>query len=120
MGGAAGFEVDRADAALGTPPHALVMATATGFSDVYQHVVEEVLLSDSKQGGTVNPLVKGDIVYFEGPKGGAVFSVGVDRLVWVPSPTTATTTTFRASPATCCGDSLLRTLFERVADKLAT
>jgi N,N-dimethylformamidase len=76
MGGAGGFEVDRADIALGTPPHALVLATSTGFSDVYQHVVEEVLISDSKQGGTVNPLVKGDLVYFEGPRGGAVFSVG--------------------------------------------
>ena len=76
QGGAGGFEIDRADAALGTPPHALVLATATGFSDVYQHVVEEVLMSNSKQGGTVNPLVKADVVYFEGPKGGAVFSVG--------------------------------------------
>ena len=76
QGGAGGFEVDRADAALGTPPHALVTASAQGFSDAYQHVVEEVLSSDSQQGGTVNPLVKGDLVFFEGPKGGAVFSVG--------------------------------------------
>ena len=76
MGGAGGFEVDRADPALGTPPHALVMATTTGFSDVYQHVVEEVISSDSQQGGTVNPLVKGDMVYFETSEGGAVFSVG--------------------------------------------
>ena len=28
------------------------------------------------QGGSVNPLVRGDIVFYEGPKGGAVFSVG--------------------------------------------
>ena len=83
MGGAGGFEVDRADSALGTPPHALVMASASGFSDGYQHVVEEVLLSDSKQGGTVNPLVRGDMVYFEGPKGGAVFSVG--SIAWCGS-----------------------------------
>ena len=39
-------------------------------------MVEEVLSSDSQQGGTVNSLVKGDLVFFEGPKGGAVFSVG--------------------------------------------
>ena len=83
MGGAGGHEVDRADAALGTPSHALVLASATGFSDVYQHVVEEVLLSDSKQGGTVNPLVRGDMVYFEGRKGGAVFSVG--SIAWCGS-----------------------------------
>ncbi|MDQ6673542.1 MAG: LamG domain-containing protein [Chloroflexota bacterium] len=76
MGGAAGFELDRADASLGTPPHALVLATATGFSDSYQHVVEEVGLSSSLQGGTVEPRVRADMVYFETPNGGAVFSVG--------------------------------------------
>ncbi len=76
MGGAGGYEVDRADIALGTPPHALVLATATGFSDVYQHVVEEVISMNPDQGGTENPLARGDMVCFEGPKGGAVFSVG--------------------------------------------
>ena len=76
MGGAGGFEVDRADQALGTPSHALVLATTTGFTDVYQHVVEEVISSDSQQGGTVSPLVKGDMVYFETAEGGEVFSVG--------------------------------------------
>jgi N,N-dimethylformamidase len=76
MGGAGGYEVDHADQSLGTPPHALVLATATGFSDVYQHVVEEVISMNPDQGGTENPLVRGDMVYFEGPKGGAVFSVG--------------------------------------------
>jgi N,N-dimethylformamidase len=76
QGAAAGFEIDRADIDLGTPPHALVLATATGFSDLYQHVIEEALLMDGMQGGTVNPMVKSDIVFYEGPKGGAVFSVG--------------------------------------------
>jgi len=76
MGGAAGFELDRADAGLGTPPHALVLATASGFSDSYQHVIEEVGLANSLQGGTAEPRVKGDMVFFETPNGGAVFSVG--------------------------------------------
>ncbi len=76
MGGAAGFEVDRADAALGTPAHALIVATATGFSDSYQHVIEEVGLANSLQGGTVEPRVKADMVFYETPNGGAVFSVG--------------------------------------------
>ena len=75
MGGAGGFEVDRADASLGTPDHALVVATTTGLSDDYQHVVEEVANSNPREGGTTNPLVRGDMVYFEGPKDGAVFSV---------------------------------------------
>jgi N,N-dimethylformamidase len=74
--GAAGYEIDRADFALGTPPHALILATATGFSDSYQHVVEEILSTDGERGGTASPLVRADIVYFEGPRGGAVFSVG--------------------------------------------
>lgn len=74
--GAGGFELDRVDYGLGTPPHTLLLATATGFSDSYQHVIEEVLQSDSKQGGSTNPLVKGDMVYFRYPNEGAVFSVG--------------------------------------------
>jgi N,N-dimethylformamidase len=76
MGGAAGLEVDRLDERLGTPPHALLLASAKGFSDSYQHVVEEVVTSDSRQGGPVSPFVRADMVYFEGPNGGAVFSVG--------------------------------------------
>lgn len=37
-------------------------------------MIEEVLSSDSRQGGTVNPKVRADMVYCEYPKGGAVFS----------------------------------------------
>jgi len=74
--GAAGFELDRFDHDLGTPAHALLLATASGFSDVYQHVIEEVTLMDNKQGGTTNPLVKADIVYMKYPNDGAAFSVG--------------------------------------------
>ena len=72
--GAAGFEMDRAERSLGTPAHALVLASSSGHSDSYQHVIEEVLMSDSQQGGTVNSKVRADMVYFEYPKGGAVFS----------------------------------------------
>lgn len=72
--GAAGLEFDRLDHVLGTPPHALLLATATGFSALYDHVVEEVLVADSKQSGPVNARVRADIVLFEYPGGGAVFS----------------------------------------------
>src|SRR6185312_8630599 len=64
MDGAAGLEVDRLDVSLGTPPHALLLASASGFSDSYQHVVEEVASSDSPQGGTVSPFVRGDMTFF--------------------------------------------------------
>lgn len=74
--GAAGFEIDRADSKLGTPDHALVLATARGFSDSYQHVVEEILETDSRRGGPVSPEVRSDMVYLPYPNDGAVFSVG--------------------------------------------
>ena len=74
--GAAGDEVDRLDFALGTPSHALLLATATGFTNDYQHVIEENNLEDSQQGGAVNPFLRSDIVFFETPRGRAVFSVG--------------------------------------------
>ncbi len=76
LNGAAGFEIDRADTGLGTPEHALVIAEAIGFSDNYQSVSEEILLSDSLQGGPVSPTVRADVLYYEGPNDGAVFSVG--------------------------------------------
>ncbi|TCO61156.1 LamG domain-containing protein [Actinocrispum wychmicini] len=73
---AAGMEIDRADPALGTPPHAVVLATADGFSDFFQLAIEDVLTSNSKQGGTVEPRVRADLVFFEYPNGGGVFSTG--------------------------------------------
>jgi N,N-dimethylformamidase beta subunit-like, C-terminal/Concanavalin A-like lectin/glucanases superfamily len=72
--GAAGDEIDRNDQALGTPDHALLLATASGFSDAYLHVIEELL--ESIHWKTEDPLVRSDLLYFECPKGGAVFSVG--------------------------------------------
>jgi len=83
MGGAAGFEVDRADMALGTPPDALVVATARGLSDEYQHCVEELFSTDPKQGGSMSPDVRADMVYFKGINGGGVFSVG--SIAWCGS-----------------------------------
>ena len=76
MGGAAGFEIDRVDDELGTPPHAVVLATARGFSDSYQAVVEDTLMQDSLSGGPVNPNVHADVVYAEHPNGSAVFATG--------------------------------------------
>ena len=59
QGGAGGFEIDRADTELGTPPHALVLATTEGFSDVYQHVIEEVLLERRHAGRLGQPAGEG-------------------------------------------------------------
>ena len=74
--GAGGFEIDRIDRGQGTPDHALLLASAEGFTDLYQVAIEDQLVSAPNTGGSQNPLVRSDMVYFEGPKGGAVFSVG--------------------------------------------
>ena len=74
--GAAGFEIDRLDHALGTPDHALLLASSFGHSDSYQLAIEDQLVTGPGTGGSQHPLVRSDMVYFEGPNGGAVFSVG--------------------------------------------
>ncbi|WP_433272278.1 N,N-dimethylformamidase beta subunit family domain-containing protein [Actinosynnema sp. CS-041913] len=75
-GAAAGMEIDRVDHALGSPPHTVVLATAEGFSDHFQLAIEEVLTSNSRQGGSVEPRVRADLAFFEYPHGGGVFATG--------------------------------------------
>jgi N,N-dimethylformamidase len=73
-GGAAGQEIDRFDADLGSPPHALVLASASDFGPDMLRTKEEFLASvpipfpDGR--------VRADMVFYETPAGGAVFSVG--------------------------------------------
>ena len=75
-GGAAGWEIDRADTRLGTPPHALIVAAATDFPDSYHWVNEEMNHTHSAVNGETNPRVRCDMMFFETPNGGAVFSTG--------------------------------------------
>lgn len=78
-GGAAGEELDRLDFELGTPRHALLLATSSGrHSNLYQRAIEELLqLHVSKgHGGEDDPDVRSDLVYYETPNNGEVFSVG--------------------------------------------
>lgn len=74
--GAASDEIDRADIALGTPHNAVILATASGFSGDYQHVIEERVEVNDASTLPGNPNVRADIAYFLTPQGGAVFSVG--------------------------------------------
>jgi N,N-dimethylformamidase len=77
LDGAAGDEIDRFDLRLGSPPHALVLATsAEKHTDYYQVTVEDVPVMVPGQGGTQSPKVRADMVFFETLRGGAVFSVG--------------------------------------------
>ncbi len=75
-GGAAGSEIDRYDLTLGTPPGAMLLAASEGHSDNYPHVVEEIMFMYPGVGGTQDPAVRADMVYFTTPGGGAVFSTG--------------------------------------------
>ena len=76
-GGAAGFEVDRAEPALGTPSHALVLASSSGYPDGFMLAMEEWLSEDTTWSGPPpEELLRSDMVYFETANGGAVFSVG--------------------------------------------
>ena len=74
--GAAGNELDRADPALGTPSNALVVASSEGHSSLYMLVNEEILVNHPWTDGSNNSMVRADMVFFETPNGGAVFSVG--------------------------------------------
>jgi len=65
-GGAAGNEIDRADQRLGTPPHALVLASSENHGKLYLLVVEEILMSSPSTTGLDNELVRADIVFYEG------------------------------------------------------
>jgi N,N-dimethylformamidase len=73
-GGAAGWEIDRVDFALGTPPHTLTVAVADNFSYAYHWVKEEFNHTQSAINGETQKLVRCDMVFFECPNGGAVFS----------------------------------------------
>jgi N,N-dimethylformamidase len=77
-GGAAGFELDRADPRLGTPPHAVVLASSEKHDLTKFVLVPEDVLSHiwTWPGDPPDKLIRADMVYFETPNGGAVFSVG--------------------------------------------
>ncbi len=73
-GGAAGQEVDRYDTRLGSPEHAVVLASATTFGPDMVRTKEE--FEGSVEYPTPDPYVRADIVFYETAGGGAVFSVG--------------------------------------------
>jgi N,N-dimethylformamidase len=72
-GGASGEEIDRLDVRLGSPQHAVVLASSENHDQSMLRTKEEYL-------STVlpfdDPKVRSDLVFFECPNGGAVFSTG--------------------------------------------
>jgi N,N-dimethylformamidase len=81
LGGAAGEEIDRFDPLLGSPAHALVLATANRFGPDMMKTKEEFLATVPPDPG--DPDVRADVVFFETPHGGAVFSTG--SIAWAGS-----------------------------------
>lgn len=76
-GGAAGFELDRADMSLGTPPDAVILARSEDPPASFFTVPEEVLAGRrTVSGERLEALLRAEIVYFDTIGGGSVFSVG--------------------------------------------
>ena len=76
LGGAAGDELDRADLDLGTPPHTLLLASSGPHSRDMFPVLEDLTEVSANLVAGGDPNVRADMVYFETPEDGAVFSVG--------------------------------------------
>jgi N,N-dimethylformamidase len=75
-GGAAGLELDAFNPGLGSPPWALVVASSEEHSNAFQLVNEEMNVSFAGADGRFSSAVRADMVFFEHPGGGAVFSTG--------------------------------------------
>lgn len=106
--GAAGFELDRADKALGTPAHAVVLATSEGHEPEAPWVLvpeERLTHITTIPGQSEQELIHSDIVFFETPGGGAVFSVG--------------SITYCGSLLTNGGDNDISRLTKNVLDRFA-
>ena len=74
-GGAAGYELDRADPALGSPDNVAVIACSENHIDTYVAVPEELLTHVSTvTGEDPEDLVRADMIYYETPAGGQIFS----------------------------------------------
>ncbi len=83
-GGAAGFELDRADPALGTPEGTAILARSEDPPASFVTVPEELLSHVSTVTGEApDALKRAEIVYFDTRGGGAVFATG--SITWCGS-----------------------------------
>ena len=83
-GGAAGFELDRADLLQGTPPNTLILARSEGHQSHFVPVPEELLgRTATITGEPAADLVRAEMILFETRNGGAVFATG--SITWCGS-----------------------------------
>jgi len=80
-GGAAGLEIDRADATLGSPPGLMLVASADRIGYGGMPAPEEFRTFHRGLDGEQNARVRADLVYFPTANGGGVFSTG--SIAWV-------------------------------------
>ncbi len=83
LGGASGLELDGVDPVLGTPDHCLKLAISADHSPQYLQTVDTMTYNHTAVAAPVNPAVRADMVFFETPRGGAVFSTG--SIAWCAS-----------------------------------
>ena len=84
--GAAGFELDRTDKRLGTPAHAIVIASSEGHRPEAPWVLvpeEQLTHIVTLPGIPAAELIRADLTFFEAPNNGAVFSTG--SITWCGS-----------------------------------
>jgi N,N-dimethylformamidase len=106
-GGAAGFELDRADKRLGSPPNIVVLARSEAHQDHFVAVPEELLSHvNTVTGEAPRDLIRAEIVYFDTQKGGAVFATG--------------SITFCGSLSHHCYDNGVSRMLRNVVTKFAT
>jgi N,N-dimethylformamidase len=84
-GGAAGLELDRYDLEFGTPHNAYLLARSENHTNLMLQVNEEIhfAVRGYYGGGTENPQVRADMIYYKTPNGGALFAPG--SLSWCGS-----------------------------------
>jgi len=76
-GGAAGFELDRADRRLGSPPNIAILARSENHQAHFVAVPEELLSHvNTVTGEAPRDLIRAEIITFETAQGGAVFATG--------------------------------------------
>lgn len=76
LGGASGDEIDAISEDLQAPDGLIHLAEARGHGETYSTPVEEFNDASGLSFRDQKPRIKGDMVYFETGRGGAVFSVG--------------------------------------------
>ena len=82
-GGAVGMEIDRWDPDLGAPPNSVVLASSEDVGIGGLLSVEEFVTTTRALDGVQNGRVRADMVFFETPGGGAVWSTG--SIAWATS-----------------------------------